>query len=239
MEKEKMLPTIKIYEVDYSFIIENYLDKSLWDKNWTLFQYKYTTATLCLDKIDTRRKIIIFEIRVDYSDGEEEKDYYTTHLEFQLGVMNVEQLKNLINNCIWNNILNIEGLLIRNSVEYLKIQDSWYQEKERLEEIAKDFLDSEGVTNSDIRDAYIDKFVDDNDTLWKQLNNCCEEMRYTILTELFLVFARSINDEKREQIVINNQKNDIKILLNEVSEYNIYIETEEFTDKKRELLPNI
>lgn len=35
-----MLPTIKVYEIDYDFIIKNYLDPKLWNKSWTVFVYR-------------------------------------------------------------------------------------------------------------------------------------------------------------------------------------------------------
>ena len=238
MKKFEVLPTIKVYEVDYSFIINNYLDRSLWDKTWTLFQYKYTTATLCLDKIDTKRKMIIFEIRVDWSDGEK-SEYSYTSIEFQLGVMNITQLKNIINTCIWNRILRIEGSLIEKSQEYQNIRDGWYNQKERLEEIANDFLDSEGVTHKAIREAYVDKFIDDNDTLWDDLQQYKSDMKFKVLTELYLVFAKTIKDEEREKNVVSNQICNIQELLDRVSEFMVYMETEDYTNEKKELLPAI
>ena len=238
MKKFEVLPTIKVYEVDYSFIINNYLDRSLWDKTWTLFQYKYTTATLCLDKIDTKRKMIIFEIRVDWSDGEK-SEYSYNSIEFQLGVMNITQLKNIINTCIWNRILRIEESLIERSQEYQNIRDGWYTEKERLEEIANDFLDSEGVTHKAIREAYVDKFIDDNDTLWDDLQDYKNQMKFKVLTELYLVFAKTIKDEEREKNVVSNQICNIQELLDRVSEFMVYMETEDYTNEKKELLPAV
>ena len=32
-----VLPIIKVFDVDYSFIIKNYLDPKMWQKEWTLF----------------------------------------------------------------------------------------------------------------------------------------------------------------------------------------------------------
>ena len=34
------LPIIKNFEIDYSFIIKNYLNPELWHKKWNLFIYK-------------------------------------------------------------------------------------------------------------------------------------------------------------------------------------------------------
>ena len=50
----KMLPQVKIYSIDYSFIISNYLDKELWKMKWNLFVYKNNVFTLNLHSIDTK-----------------------------------------------------------------------------------------------------------------------------------------------------------------------------------------
>lgn len=237
-KKFEVLPAIKVYEVDYSFIINNYLDRRLWDKTWTLFQYKYTTATICLDKIDTKRKIIMFEVRVDWSDGERSESSYAD-IEFQLGVMNITQLKNIINTCIWNRILRIEESLIERSSEYQNIRDGWYNQKGILEEIAEDFLDSEGVTHKAIREAYVDKFINDNDTLFDDLQQYKTDMKFKILTEIYLVFAKTIKDEEREKTVVDNQITNIQELLERVSEFMVYVETEDYRQEKVDLLPAI
>lgn len=238
MKGLELLPTIKVYEVDYSFIIKNYLNRELWDKTWTLFQYKHSTVTLCLNSINTKNKIIYFEVRLDWSDGEQ-TDYSYNTVEFQLGVMNVTQLKNIINNCIWSRILRVEESQIERSQEYQNIRNGWYDEKARLEEIAEDFLDSEGVTHKAIREAYIDKFIDDNDTLWDDLQDYKNQMKFKVLTELYLVFAKSIKDEERTKQVASNQVCNIQELLDKVSEFMVYVETEDYTNEKKGLLPAI
>lgn len=238
MKGLELLPTIKVYEVDYSFIIKNYLNRELWDKTWTLFQYKHSTVTLCLNSINTKNKIIYFEVRLDWSDGEE-TDYSYNTVEFQLGVMTVTQLKNIINNCIWSRILRVEENLIEKSSEYQNIRNGWYDEKARLEEIAEDFLDSEGVTHKAIREAYIDKFIDDNDTLWDDLQQYKSDMKYRVLTELYLVFAKTIKDEERTKQVANNQTTNIQELLNKVADFMVYTETEDYINEKKDLLPAI
>ena len=238
MKGLELLPTIKVYEVDYSFIIKNYLNRELWDKTWTLFQYKHSTVTLCLNSINTKNKIIYFEVRLNWSDGKQ-TDYSYNTVEFQLGVMNVTQLKNIINNCIWSRIIRIEENLIEKSSEYQNIRDGWYNEKARLEEIANDFLDSEGVTHKSIREAYVDTFIDDNDTLWDDLQDYKNQMKFKVLTELYLVFAKTIKDEERTKQVANNQIINIQELLDKVADFMVYVETEDYTNEKKELLPAI
>ena len=203
-----------------------------------MFQYKHSTVTLCLNSINTKNKIIYFEVRLNWSDGEQ-TDYSYNTVEFQLGVMNVTQLKNIINNCIWSRIIRIEENLIEKSSEYQNIRNGWYDEKAKLEEIAKDFLDSEGVTHKAIREAYIDKFIDDNDTLWDDLQQYKSDMKYRVLTELYLVFAKTIKDEERTKQVANNQTTNIQELLNKVADFMVYTETEDYINEKKDLLPAI
>lgn len=60
-----MLPTIKVYKIDYEFILKNYTSPALWDKTWTLFVFKNYVYTLSLNSIDVKNKNIIFEIKLD------------------------------------------------------------------------------------------------------------------------------------------------------------------------------
>lgn len=46
---------LKVYDVDYSFIIKNYLASDLWQKTWTLFVYKNVRVTLDLYKIEVKK----------------------------------------------------------------------------------------------------------------------------------------------------------------------------------------
>ena len=43
---EEKLPVLKVYEIDYSFIIKNYLNPEMWSKTWTLFQIIYSSSSL-------------------------------------------------------------------------------------------------------------------------------------------------------------------------------------------------
>ena len=63
MKMENQL-AIKVYNIDYDFIIKNYLDKSLWHKEWTLFIYKDVTFTISLSKIDVKDESISFHVRI-------------------------------------------------------------------------------------------------------------------------------------------------------------------------------
>ena len=59
-----MVPIIKVYEMDYSFIIKNYLNPKLWDKIWTLFDYGDYVITLNMESIKTIDSVIVFCIKL-------------------------------------------------------------------------------------------------------------------------------------------------------------------------------
>lgn len=65
---------IKKYEVDYSFIIRNYLSPKMWEKVWTLFLYKNFRFTLQISNIEVEHGIgIVFKLKLyapDFDDYE-------------------------------------------------------------------------------------------------------------------------------------------------------------------------
>ena len=234
------LPQIKIYEIDYQFIIDNYTNPKLWDKVWNLFVFKNYIYTITLSSIDVKKYEISFEIRLE-SDLDVWDRSKTAFIKYNLKNSTIEILKKQINGTLFTLAEWLEKVVIENSSEYRQMEDSKYSERNLLEEIAKDFLDENNVTNSEIRDVYIDYYVDKNETIYERLNDLEDEMRYNYLTDLFLIIAECSNDETRKNKVLENQNNEEKIqqILGEVDEYMKYIETEDWTSEMREKLEAI
>ena len=234
------LPQIKIYEIDYQFIIDNYTNPKLWDKVWNLFVFKNYIYTITLSSIDVKKYEISFEIRLE-SDLDVWDRNKTAFIKYNLKNSTIEILKKQINGTLFTLAEWLEKVVIENSSEYRQMEDSKYSERNLLEEIAKDFLDENNVTNSEIRDVYIDYYVDKNETIYERLNDLEDEMRYNYLTDLFLIIAECSNDETRKNKVLENQNNEEKIqqILGEVDEYMKYIETEDWTSEMREKLEAI
>lgn len=234
------LPQIKIYEIDYQFIIDNYTNPKLWDKVWNLFVFKNYIYTITLSSIDVKKYEISFEIRLESALNVWDRNK-TAFIKYNLKNSTIEILKKQINGTLFTLAEWLEKVVIENSSEYRQMEDSKYSERNLLEEIAKDFLDENNVTNSEIRDVYIDYYVDKNETIYERLNDLEDEMRYNYLTDLFLIIAECSNDETRKNKVLENQNNEEKIqqILGEVDEYMKYIETEDWTSEMREKLEAI
>lgn len=199
-----MLPQLKAYKIDYDFIVSNYLDRSLWKKTWNLFVYKQHVFTLQLISIDTRNEEITFRVKKD--------DFYDWEdVRYNLQNTSIKILKQQINGAIWRLMISYERNTIHRSSGYRDIEETRQWERNRLREVAEVFLDDNGVTNEDIREPYIDKYVSDNETVSEQLSNFESKSKYNYNTDLFVMFCTVINDEDKLKLVTDNLHNSEKI----------------------------
>lgn len=236
--------SIKVYDVDYSFIIKNYLDEKLWDKEWTIFVYKKFQIILRLNSIDVRTKIIWFEVEIQ--DGNEEnKSYWTKNIKdtfkYFLSVENIDILKKSLNQTIFGLIQKLEEeAYIKYTDEYYKLETMRNDESEKLKQIANDFLDSEGVTNDEIREAYVGYYVDKNENVYNLINEYLSKMKYRMITDFYLVFLNATKDDERIKIIESKiGHKELENTLEKIKEYEEYMETEEFEEEMSSNLEDI
>lgn len=238
---ENKLPAIKVYDIDYSFIIKNYLNPEMWQKTWTLFQYKTWVITFRIDYIECRSEKIHFLIKIKDNSPENEyslgscyntdKDYNTSVI-YSLKIDNIQFLKREIISKSFYIMEKLEEEAIMATGEYSSLTESYADEKDRLRRIAEDFLDDNGVNNEDIRSAYIDVYVNNNTQLDLMQDKLKENMKYTISPDLYLVFAKATDNKD----IINKweekleESNDIETLKTEIQEYLEYMESDEFEE---------
>ena len=203
---------IKQYKIDYDFIVKNYLSPKLWDMVWNLFVYNDTIVTLQLYSIDTRQRRISFIVKIKDS----KIDRVTTTITYDLQNSNYEVLKKQINGAIRSCITLQEELHIQREDFYLRIQSSQFDEREILRDIAKNFLDENNVYNDDIREAYIEKYVNDNETVYDELFNYKLSRKYKVLSDLWLVFYKMIGDNVGYDMVISSLEEDDEELVERV-----------------------
>lgn len=227
-----MLPTLKIYNIDYEFIIKNYLSQSLWKKTWTLLHFKEHIITLNLYKIMTKDNEIVFEIKYQGFWG-------TEYVNYNIANTSIKILKQQINGAMFRIIERYEENLIEATQGYKAIEDSKWEERSMLKDIARDFLDSNGVTNDEIREVYIDRYVDKNETVYARLSDYKRFSKFTLLTDLFLIFCEITSDSARMKTVVDaNNGHTVRLALieSEVKEFMERLNTEEYaTEMEYEL----
>ena len=127
---------LKVYEVNYDFIIKNYLSPKLWEKTLTLFAYKDINITLNIDYITVKPRKICFDVRIKQG----EYSTYTT-IYHTIDQSNFKILKKQINGAIENLMTSLEKSYIYKEQGYKDIENARNNERETLENIAKEFLD--------------------------------------------------------------------------------------------------
>lgn len=243
-----MLPIIKVFDIDYSFIIKNYLDPKMWQKEWTLFEYKNFKISISLMYILCGDEKISFKVKV--VDGLNEEKYersglfyansdYTT-VTYSLKVDNIETLKKSINSGAEYVMKSLEKRILRNTDEYQEILRVKEEEKEKLTQLAEDFLDSENVTNGDIREAYIDWYVDKMEKAYQYDDAYINSNEYKAFPDVWLIWAEASKNEHLKTLVMENVPNGYyKALMEEYEEFKEYIKTEEYEEEMADGLEDL
>lgn len=231
--KTNNLPTIKIYKIDYEFILKNYTSPELWDEKWILLIYKNYNFSLFLKRIDVENKQIIFGIRLE-SDLNIWFKNVSTEFNYNIKNMDIKFLQKLINSKMLWLIESLEENYIEEADEkYQEIKNTRQDEIDTLTQIAKDFLDENGVTNDEIRDVYISHYVDKNEEIWQKLIEYKEIKKYTYLTDLYLIFSEITENPSLKQDVRNAQENDISDLEKEINDYMKQLENEDYINEMK------
>ena len=133
-----------------------------------------------------------------------------------------------------------EEAYIKYTEDYYKLETMRSEESEKLEEIANDFLDNEGVTNEEIREAYIGYYVDKNENVYLLIDDYLNKMKYRMITDFYIVFLQAINDKERIKIIENKiSSEELEKTFEKIKEYEEYIETEEFKEEMEQNLEEI
>ena len=247
---ENKLPAIKVYDIDYSFIIKNYLNPEMWQKTWTLFQYKTFVITLQLTYINCQDEKITLRVKIKDNSSEHkyafdwgrnvDKDA-NDDVYYSLKINNLNFLKNSVENSVFNAIERLERYNILASKDYLDLKEMYSNEKDSLKKIAEDFLDANDVSNEDIREAYIDTYVSNNTQLDAYLTRMIDRKQHLVFPDLYLVFANATRNDKTvkkwEKILAEN--NNIEELKTEILEYLEYMQSEDFENDMNSNLEEI
>ena len=247
---ESKLPAIKVYDIDYSFIIKNYLNPEMWQKTWTLFQYKTFVVTLQLTYINCQNEKITLRVKIKDNSSEHEYAYdwgrnsdkdASDDVYYSLKINNLNFLKNSVENSVFYVIERLERYNILASKDYLDLKEMYSNEKDSLKKIAEDFLDANDVSNEDIREAYIDTYVSNNTQLDAYLTRMINRKQHLIFPDLYLVFANATRNDKTvkkwEKILAEN--NNIEELNTEILEYLEYMQSEDFENDMNSNLEEI
>ena len=159
--------------------------------------------------------------------------YSLEYIHYNLQNSSLKILIQQINGAMFRLLEKKERCDIHETEIYKNVVSSYWDEEDTLREIAEDFLNNEGVTNDDIRECYIDKFISDNRLRDTKQAEVEANLRYVTDAEYFIMLTKATKDDARFEKVSNIIKNhtelDIDELLKEAKlleeEYYEYLET--------------
>lgn len=223
---------LKVYDIDYSFIIKNYLEPKLWEKEWTLFIYKKFIVTLKLKYIYIYNNKIIFEIKLTDNNSKSWNRTRTKEVEYSLKTDNINILKKAINTKIVYAIKELENYLyICSTEEYYKLEQMEDDERGKLREIAEDFLNENNIENENIREAYIEAYIDNTETVYDLKNEYESKMEYKMIPDLYLTFAKTTKNKELEKKVLEKNNDKSEELLEQIAEFEEYLESDEYIEE--------
>ena len=230
---------IKVYEVDYSFIIKNYLDPQMWSKEWTLFTYKDMTFSIRLYSIHTADKEIAFNIALKYSDKNSVERKEET-IWYNLGNGTVPVLKRQIMGAMDRLIRRVEEDFTRETEDYRKARELEREHRSNLEEKAKDYLNNAGVYIDDVRQAYIDFYVSKHD--FSYASNVVNAYNHDLLFDVYMIFYKATGQtdkfESLKQSYARKHDN-VDNIMNEIEEKIKYLESEDYKQELEDSLEAI
>lgn len=195
---------LKIYKVDYDFIVKNYLSPAMWEKTWTLFVYRDIQITLNIDYISVRPKKICFNISI-----RQDEEKCSINIWHNIDSSNYNILKKQINSAIECLIESLERQHIYDEDGYKQIQEAGYKEDDLLKDIANDFLDENGVSNKEIRDIYVYNYISNNKKTDTYLSNYVTGRKHRCMPDLWMVYYKATENNEKYQELLNKLSNEL------------------------------
>ena len=142
----------KVVKINFREIIDNCLDMKFWEKKWVIFEYDNYEISINLNKIDISYGSVDLDMVVS---NREENIQLNGLFWLPLKHYNETVFRKKLLSEAHSIIKNIERMLARRTDEYQNIL-FFEQELQDLYVLNLEaYLDSEGVVNEDIREAYI------------------------------------------------------------------------------------
>ena len=227
---------IKVYDIDYSFLLKNYLNPEYWNKSWHLFVYKDFALDLSMYSIDCEDKKICFKIK-----GTHGENNRITFIYYYLNNTTIPVLKKQINGAIISVMESIEKCEIREQNGYTRLCELETEENEQLESLAVDFLNEHEINNKKLRKLFIDDYKSAYSTMYEKKESYVENNLYTVFTDMFVTFTSITKDETRLNKILTKTRNiiDLNKINKELEEYGCTLTSKEHLEYLKDGLEEI
>lgn len=200
----------QVVKLDLQTILANYKDPEFWSKKWTIIDTKqikiiwYISYINCEDnKINSTLKVVNKNIKkgtLNLSDSWWSESVSVASIPINNPEYTEKHFENAILGKVLELLSDVERHCTYEYAEYKEAERLQEEMKDKLREIASDFLDENNVTNEAIRDAYIEKYVNDNYNVEEITSKVVQRYRYKIIPNVYLyVYAWFNRQEEFEK----------------------------------------
>ena len=202
-------------------------------KEWTVFVYDDYVFTLKMESINVQKNSINFKVYLKGKEHCHNTQYWGDSFSYDIKNSNFKMLDKSLKGTMIRLVEDYEKNMIESSDQYYMFYDYQQNEEDKLREIAERFLDENGVTNKEIREVYIDNYVDNNSKLYSEIQNYIYAYKYIFVPDLYLILAKAFeNDDLTNKVLkANNDKSDIEELINGINELVDEMESEEWQEE--------
>lgn len=172
----------RLYKINFKYIIENHLNKALWKKSWLVYDYDHFKVNLRLDNISIARNKITLSIGNANVEIPLSDDHFNETVFYKS-----------VFSAIKSNIKDHERSAIRGTEAYAKACELDGQNDDKNRKIAERRLDELNIDDEEVREAYIDKYIDERRShYWHEIY---QRFEYSIQTPRYLMLAYQFEKE--------------------------------------------
>ena len=190
-----MLPTTKLYKLDLQFIVDNCLNQKLWPKRWLIFEYDKISVVLFIKEIDVEGGKLRLQLRMQTKDKGSFNSHTYILIPLKKSEQNMDNALRQITGGINSLVQDYELHIAQSYKGYERASDLDDLMRTEAQERAIRLLDAEGITNEEIRIAYIDSCryqVDQNYS-----GNFLTECLYKTRPQYYLMIAAYFYPENK------------------------------------------
>ena len=224
--KNSKAVSTKLVYLDLSVILANYRDPSFWGKQWTIYKRGKIEIYWMMTEIDVRGGTISSEVHMRsflYRRGKYERqwidnDWLGCVTCRDIPVANPEYSQEVVESNIFaatmSLIKTVEEHLTRGYAEYRAAAQLDEDHEDSLREIAQGIADeyvTAGPYSDDIKDAFVDNYVSDNETHYAL--DVLNSYDHKVLGSLYLMicswFGKERDFQDHKERMGDNKKNHI------------------------------
>lgn len=201
---------LKVYDINYEFILKNYLDPKMWDTIWPVFEYRGTVITMNIGSIyvQSRNVYLQFNIKDDQYEA-------SSSISISLNNFNMKVIKKQICGACRDCLASLEQKYIEKSPEYRELSQQLDDLETEYEDAAIEHLDSFGIDDEDIRDPYIES-QKSKANAWSKKYDFKQDMAHKFLSDIWLVLTETFDDKSLYKRICNelgvSPKGDVKLI---------------------------